>query len=117
MGEIQRVAAEDHAPEVREPAGYRRSDVDIGRELFERLTDDVGLDARNIEIEVKEGEVTIRGSVRHRGDIQRAEAHACAIAGVALVRNGLQPKEPPPEPEMKRPAGAASKMGKPGYER
>ena len=117
MGEMQRVAAEDHVPEVREPAGYRRSDADIGRELWECLTDDVGLDARHIEIEVKEGEVTMRGSVRGCGDMQRAEAHACAISGVAVVHNKLQSKEPLPEPEMKRPAGAASKMGKPGYER
>lgn len=109
--------AEDYVPEAREPAGYRRSDADIAVDVRHRLADDVGLDANGIEIEVKDGQVTMRGVVRHCGDMQRAEAHACAIAGVAAVRNELQAKEPPPEIEAEQPAGAAAKMGKPGYER
>ena len=116
MGETPRVTAEDHIPEVREPGGYRRSDADIAAELRQRLADDVGLDAGGIEVEVKNGDVTVRGVVRHSGDMQRAEAHACAIAGVTAVRNELQPKEPLREPETKQAPGAASKMGKPGYE-
>ena len=49
MGQTRRpVAAEDHVPEVREPAGYRRSDVEIASELREHLADDVGLDAQGI---------------------------------------------------------------------
>jgi osmotically-inducible protein OsmY len=116
MGETQRVAAEDYVPEVREPAGFRRCDSDIAAELRQRLVDDVGFDAGGVEVEVKDGEVTLRGVVRNGGDMQRAEAHACAIPGVTVVRNELQPKEPLRESEMKQPAGAASKMGKPGYE-
>ena len=117
MGQTRPVAAEDHVPEVREPAGYRRSDVEIASELREHLADDVGLDAQGIEIDVKDGEVTMRGVVRNCGDAKRAEAHACAIAGVTVVRNELQPKEPALDPETQMPAGAASKMGKPNYER
>ena len=117
MGQINRVEGEDHVPEVREPSGYRHSDTDIARELRECLADDVGLDSNCIEVEVKNGEVTLSGAVRHCGDMKRAEAHACAILGVVLVRNGLQPKEPLPAPEPEQPAGAAAKMGKPGYER
>jgi hypothetical protein len=49
--------------------------------------------------------------------MKRAEVHACAIPGVVLVRNGLQPKEPLPAPQLEQPDGAAAKMGKPGYER
>ena len=64
MGQINHVEGEDHAPEVREPGGYRHSDADIGRELRECLADDVGLDSRGIEVEVKNGEVTLSGSVR-----------------------------------------------------
>ena len=114
---MSRVEPEDHVPEVREPAGYRRSDADIARELRDCLADDVGLDSSSIAVEVSNGEVTLGGAVRHCADMQRAEAHACAIPGVVLVRNGLQPKEPMPDPSPDQPAGAAAKMGKPGYER
>ena len=117
MGQINRVEAEDHVPEVREPTGYRHSDADIARELRERLADDVGLDSRGIEVEVQNGEVILSGTVRHCADMKRAEAHACAIAGVVQVRNGLQAKEPSPSPAPEQPDGAAAKMGKPGYER
>ena len=117
MGQINRVEAEDHLPEVREPAGYRHSDADIARELRDCLADDVGLDSRGIEVEVRNGEVTLSGTVRHCADMKRAEAHACAIAGVIQVRNGLQPIEPLPSPAPDQHGGAAAKMGKPGYER
>ena len=117
MGQINRVEGEDHVPEVREPGGYRHSDADIVRELRDCLADDVGLDSRGIEVEVKNGEVTLGGSVRNCADMRRAEVHACAIPGVVLVRNGLQPKEPAPAPQPEQPDGAAAKMGKPGYER
>lgn len=114
---MNHVEPEDYAPEVREPGGYRHSDADTARELRERLADDVGLDSRGIEVEVKNGEVTLSGAVRHRADMKRAEAHACAVPGVVLVRNNLQPKEPLPAPAPEQPVGAAAKMGKPGYER
>ena len=111
------IEPEDHLPEVREPAGYRHSDADIARELRECLADDVGLDASGIEVAVKNGEVTLSGPVRHCADMQRAEAHACTVQGVILVRNGLQPKEPASALKPEQPDGAAAKMGKPGYER
>jgi len=117
MGQINRVEGEDHVPEVREPAGYRHSDDDIGREVRERLADDIGLDSGGIEVVVQNGEVTLSGTVRQCADMKRAEAHACAVPGVLLVRNGLQSKEPLPAAEPDQPAGAAAKMGKPGYER
>jgi osmotically-inducible protein OsmY len=117
MGQSNRVEPEDHLPEVREPAGYRHTDAEIARELRECLADDVGLDSRGIEVEVMNGEVTLGGSVRTCADMKRAEAHACALPGVILVRNGLQAKEPSPAPPPEQADGAAAKMGKPGYER
>lgn len=114
---MNRIEPEDHAPEVREPGGYRLSDADMACAVRERLADDVGLDSRAIAVEVKNGEVTLSGPVRHCADMKRAEAHACAVPGVVLVRNELEPKEllAPPAPDQ--PPGAAAKMGKPGYER
>ena len=114
---MNHIEPDDHVPEVREPTGYQHSDADIARELREHLADDVGLDSRGIEVEVRNGEVTLSGVVRHCADMKRAEAHACAIAGVVLVRNDLQAKEPSPAPRPEEPTGAAAKMGKPGYER
>jgi len=111
-----RVQTDDHAPEVREPGGYRHSDADIARELRHCLADDVGLDARSIEVEVGNGDVTLSGTVRHADDMKRAEAHACAVPGVVVVRNGLRATQPRPVPEQDQSAGAAAKMGKPGYE-
>jgi osmotically-inducible protein OsmY len=110
------VESEDHLPEVREPTGYLHPDADIAREVRERLADDVGLDSRGIRVEVKNGEVTLSGPVRHCADMKRAEAHACAVSGVVLVRNDLQPKEPLPAPAPDQPVGPAAKMGKPRYE-
>lgn len=60
------IEPEDHASEVREPAGYRHADADIARALRECLDDDVGLDSRGIEVEVRNGEVTLSGRRRSR---------------------------------------------------
>ena len=120
MPETNRAApsvAEEYATEVREPGGYRRSDADIAREIYECLADDVGLDASGIKVEVKQGEVTLLGAVRHCADMQRAEAHACAIGGVSCVRNELQPGDKKAGGDTASPVGAAPKMGKPTYDR
>jgi hypothetical protein len=115
--------AEDHAPEAREPAGYRLSDTDIKEQVRWQLTRDGGLDNSGIVVEVRDGEVTLSGKVRQYADIHRAEQHACAAEGVKLVRNELTSDEPPPNVDAMtrlgkvKPVGAAPKMGKPGYER
>jgi osmotically-inducible protein OsmY len=111
-------AAEEYAPEAREPAGYRHSDASIKEQIRRQLAQDDGLDDSGIVVDVQDGEVTLIGRVRHCADMQRAEQHACAIEGVKLVRNGLTPVEPPSEAiDGRQPVGAAPKMGKPGYER
>ena len=117
MGGTRRVDAQDHLPEVREPEGYRRSDAEIAKELGECLADDVGLDARGVEFEIKDGTVTLSGVVRNDADIKRVESHACALPGVTIVRNELLCREARPLGEGGSRAGAASKMGKPSYER
>ena len=117
MGQINRVEAEDHVPEVREPAGYRHSDADIARELRDCLADDVGLDSRGIEVEVKNGEVTLE---RLRPPLRRHEARRSAC----LCHRGRRPGAQRSAAEgavagaaPEQPDGAAAKMGKPGYER
>ena len=110
--------AEEYSPEAREPGGYRHSDATIREQICRQLVQDDGLDDSGIVVEVKDGEVTMGGTVRRCADMQRAEQHACATEGVRLVRNGLASDEPlPPVDALAKPAGAATKMGKPGYER
>jgi len=107
---------EEYAPEAREPQGFRRTDEEIACEIAERLADDVGLDESAIELEARQGEVRLHGWVRHLADMQRAEAHACAVAGVSRVRNELRARQATAEPPSQSAVGAASKMGKPSYE-
>ncbi len=109
---------EEYAPEAREPAGFRQADASIKEEILRQFALDEGLDASGITVEVQGGEVTLGGSVRCYADMQRAEEDACKIEGVKLVRNGLTSVELPPRAiDGRQPIGAASKMGKPGYER
>src|SRR5262245_31196457 len=110
---VTRSVTEEYAPEVREPAGYHRADDDIARDIHDCLADDVGLDASGIEVRMTRGEVTLLGTVRHCADMQRAEAHACTIAGVSCVRNELQPKDATTKGIAPAAVGAARKMGKP----
>ena len=119
MVDIHRVVAaeEGYAPEAREPAGYRLSDASIKEQIFRQLALGEGLDAGGITIEVRDGEVTLSGSARCYADMQRIEELICAIEAVKLLRNGLTSLEPAARVgDGGAPAGAASKMGKPGYE-
>ena len=110
-------ATEEYAPEAREPAGYQLSDASIKEQILRQLAREEALDVGGITVEVRDGEVTLSGSVRCYADMQRVEELACAIEGVKLARNGLTSLEPAsPEVDGGQPAGAASKMGKPGYE-
>ena len=108
---------EEYALEAREPAGYRLSDASIKEQILRQLALKEGLDAGGITVEVRDCEVTLSGSVRCYADMQRVEELACAIEGVKLARNGLTSLEPASsEVDGEQPVGAASKMGKPGYE-
>jgi len=109
---------EEYAPEAREPAGYHHSDASLQEQVRRALAQDGALDDSGIVIEVAGAEVTLSGRVRQCADMQRAEQLACGVEGVKLVRNGLVAVEPPTEAmDAEQPVGAASKMGKPGYER
>jgi hypothetical protein len=74
----------------RGPKGYRRSDERIREDLADCLTDDARLDASDIEVEVRDSEVELNGTVRSREDRRRAEDLAQDIAGVRHVQNNLR---------------------------
>ena len=74
----------------RGPKGYQRSDDRIREDICDRMTDDPILDASEIEIDVRQGEVTLSGSVTSREQKRRAEDIAEHIGGVRDVTNQLR---------------------------
>ena len=72
------------------PKGYQRSDDRIREEICDRMTEDAMLDASEIEVAVKQGEVTLSGSVTSRDQQCRAEDVAERISGVRNVANQLR---------------------------
>jgi hypothetical protein len=71
----------------RGPRGYRRSDERIHGELCDRLTEAPDVDASDLEVEVREGRVTLSGTVPDRWMKHRAEDLAEAVMGVSEVEN------------------------------
>ena len=74
----------------RGPKGYKRSDERIHEDVCERLTEDRFIDASNVEVVVKDGEVTLSGTVASRGLKRRAEDLAELASGVQHVQNNLR---------------------------
>jgi hypothetical protein len=74
----------------RGPKNYRRSDDRIRDEVCEALTDDWSVDATEISVEVKDGEVTLSGTVPSREQKRRAGDCAERIGGVHDVFNRLR---------------------------
>ena len=74
----------------RGPKNYTRSDERIREDVNDRLSDDSWLDAGEIEVQVKDGEVTLNGKVNSRNDKRRAEDLAEAVSGVKHLQNNLR---------------------------
>ena len=72
------------------PKNYMRTDQRITEDLCERLTDDDDVDARDIEVQVKEGVATLSGTVAERWMKHRAEDLAEACGGVREVDNRIR---------------------------
>jgi osmotically-inducible protein OsmY len=73
----------------RGPKNYLRSDERIREDLSERLSDDPSIDASEINVEVKNGVVTLSGSVDARHLKHRVEDLADQCSGVKDVENRL----------------------------
>lgn len=72
------------------PKGYSRSDDRIKEDINDRLSDDVFIDASEIEVTVSSGEVTLTGSVGTRIEKRRAEDIAEEVSAVKNVENRLR---------------------------
>jgi osmotically-inducible protein OsmY len=73
----------------RGPRGYQRSDERIREDVCDRLCDDPFVDATDIDVSVKSGEVTLTGNVRERADKRRVEDVIENVSGVREVHNNL----------------------------
>lgn len=74
----------------RGPKGYSRSDERIREDVCERLSDNSGIDASEIEVQVSDGEVTLSGTVEERRIKRMAEDIVEDISGVKDVQNQIK---------------------------
>lgn len=72
------------------PRGYRRSDERIKDDINDRLTWHGDLDASDIEVDVRDGIVTLTGTVDDRYQKRMAENLAENVSGVEDVNNQLK---------------------------
>jgi len=77
----------------RGPANYTRSDDRILEDACDKLTEDWGVDARNVQVTVQGGEVTLDGTVENREQKRRAEDVVHDISGVGHVQNNLRAQD------------------------
>ena len=74
----------------RGPKGYQRSDERIREDVCERLTRSWDVDAEDVDVRVRDGEVTLTGSVMDRYQKRMAEEAVEGIPGVRDVHNQLR---------------------------
>jgi osmotically-inducible protein OsmY len=100
----------------RGPKNWQRSDERIREEVNERLTDHPHIDATEIDVQVKNGDVTLTGTVESRNVKRMAEDVAEGVSGVKEVHNqlrahgaGLQPSEMAHSAGSQAPGGTPSR--------
>jgi hypothetical protein len=76
-------------PMGRGPKGYQRSDDRIREDICDRLMTS-WMDAENVDVLVREGEVTLQGMVRSREEKRAIEELAESVLGVKDVHNTLR---------------------------
>lgn len=72
------------------PKNYVRSDERIREDICDRLTEDPMIDASHVDVEVKNGEVRLIGTVSSRHEKRRAEDLVEDVFGVKDVTNNLR---------------------------
>jgi hypothetical protein len=88
----------------RGPKGWRRSDSRILEDVCDALMQDGDVDAAEIEVTTKDGEVTLEGLVSDRRQKRRVEEICDSCLGVKDVHNKLRvagAKEVEASPEMR----------------
>jgi hypothetical protein len=80
-----------HAPMLRgrAPKGYQRSDDRIREDICDGLMMS-WMNAENVEVQVRNGEVTLLGTVKSRDEKRAIEALAESVLGVKDLNNALR---------------------------
>ena len=86
-------AAAVFAPETRPSRRKGPSDRVLWTVIVERLEAERHLDLQGVELLIKDAEVTLNGTVKHKADKRRIEDVA-DIEGVRHVQNNLRVREP-----------------------
>ena len=73
----------------RGPKGYTRSDERLKEDICERLTHHSGIDASEVEVEAKQGVVTLSGSVTQRQSKHQIEDLVENVTGVKDIENRI----------------------------
>lgn len=76
------------------PKNYKRSPERIKDDVNDKLSDHWMIDASEIEVEVKDSEVTLNGTVDSRQSKRKAEDVAESVSGVTHVQNNLRVNAP-----------------------
>ena len=84
----------DQGNRGRGPRNFTRSDARITEDVNEKLADDDLIDASEINVEVKEGVVTLTGSVERRWMKHQAEDLVERCSGVKDVENNIRVARP-----------------------
>ncbi|HEY8580812.1 MAG TPA: BON domain-containing protein [Beijerinckiaceae bacterium] len=92
--EAERRREMDRQHAGRGPRNYTRSDDRIREDACDRLTEDASVDASDVEVIVKDREVTLNGFVGRREEKRRAEDCVERIPGVTHVQNNLRVRQP-----------------------
>lgn len=79
-------------PKAMSPDGPR-TDEFIEAEVYDKLKHNRDIDASDIDVDVKEGVVTLRGFVDNKFERQLAAQLVQQITGVKLIKNALQYKQ------------------------
>lgn len=90
------------------PKNYRRSDERIREDVCEALKLQNDLDASDIDVEVKQGSVTLKGEVSERRDKRRAEDCCENVSGVDDVTNQLRVRGANARDEQRASGGSTS---------
>jgi osmotically-inducible protein OsmY len=99
------------------PLGYQRSDERIREAVCEALADDDQIDASQIDVAVKDGEVTLSGTVDNRRVKREAEDCVSTVSGVRDVQIQLRVKDERAADRRSGMSGSgtgSSSMGQPG---
>lgn len=94
------------------PKNYARSDDRIREDVCDEISDDGEIDARDIDIEVKDREVTLSGTVPERYMKHRAEDIADSCRGVRDVHNHIRVRRRDSDEERSASAGDDSRTSR-----